>query len=414
MIQYYGYTISPNQIETGEGFLICKNVPIARTGDQEYLAREIGLSGQDGEQVLTVHRSPEEVFSQAALASFEGKPVTNDHPPDLIGPDDVGMYEKGHAQNVRRGTGEWADYMVADLHIHDRELIDAIQGGKREISCGYECEYSPNRDGTYSQKNIRGNHVAVVDRGRAGKRAAILDSDINPAEKPPERKATMKSKLLEWFGLAVKDKTPDEIAKMAQDAAAAMDEGTLPAKEDPAKEPPKEEPTKDGGAFDVNSLDDASIDGLLEKLMARKAAKEAATKEADGDPLEETIKALTGETAGDPEGAHVVPAEEMDEGRGACGAGAMDKALAAGILKAMRPVVAGIKDDKQRVAVSDALIKCVTAQDGASDIAKIMQAAQNNAQKAADSRPNQQKIIDEVQAAYDACNPHKTKKEDKR
>lgn len=223
----------------------------------------------------------------------------------------------------------------------------------------------------------------------------------------------MKSKLLEWFGLAVKDKTPDEIAKMAQDAAAAMDEGTLPAKEDPAKEPPKEEPTKDGGAFDVNSLDDASIDGLLEKLMARKAAKEAATKEADGDPLEKTIKALTGEAASDPEGAHVVPAEEMDEGRGACGAGAMDKALAAGILKAMRPVVAGIKDDKQRVAVSDALIKCVTAQDGASDIAKIMQAAQNNAQKAADSRPDQQKMIDQVQAYYDAFDPHKGKKEER-
>ena len=37
MISYYGYTISPNQIETGEGFLICRNVPIARTGDQEYL-----------------------------------------------------------------------------------------------------------------------------------------------------------------------------------------------------------------------------------------------------------------------------------------------------------------------------------------------------------------------------------------
>ena len=110
----------------------------------------------------------------------------------------------------------------------------------------------------------------------------------------------------------------------------------------------------------------------------------------------------------------MVPAEEMDGGVGGCTDSAMDKALAAGILKAMRPVVAGIEDEKQRVAVADALIKCVTAQqDGASDIAKIMQAAQKNAQKAADSRPDQQKIIDEVQAAYDACNPHKTKKEDK-
>lgn len=402
MIQYYGYTISPNQIETGEGFLICKNVPIARTGDQEYLAREIGLSGQDGEQVLTVHRSPEEVFSQAALASFEGKPVTNDHPPDLIGPDDVGMYEKGHAQNVRRGTGEWADYMVADLHIHDRELIDAIQGGKREISCGYECEYSPNRDGTYSQKNIRGNHVAVVDRGRAGKRAAILDSDINPAEKPPERKANMKHKsLLQLFGLAAKDKTPEEIAKLAMDTADAMEEEE---KKEPAGEPTKDEPYKEKL---YESIDDAALDGLVEKIMAKMAAKKAAEEGMeDKDPIEATIEQLTGGEAEvqpgggseDGEEAHVVPAEEMDK---TCG---MDKSLAAGILKAMRPTVAAIKDPKQRKAVSDALINCVTAKDGASDIAKILEASQKNAQKAADSRPAMD--LDKIQAAYDRMNPH--------
>ena len=80
MLAYYGYAISPNQIETGEGFLICRNVPIARIGVQEYLGREIGLSGADAERLITVTRPPEEVFSDAAMASFEGKPVTNDHP----------------------------------------------------------------------------------------------------------------------------------------------------------------------------------------------------------------------------------------------------------------------------------------------------------------------------------------------
>ena len=40
-ISYYGYTISPNQLETGDGFLICRNVPIARTGKQEYLGTEV-------------------------------------------------------------------------------------------------------------------------------------------------------------------------------------------------------------------------------------------------------------------------------------------------------------------------------------------------------------------------------------
>ena len=226
MLAYYGYTISPNQLETGEGFLICRNVPIARTGEQEYLGRELGLTGADSDSLITVRRSPDEVFSDAALASFEGKPATNDHPPDLIGPDDVAIYEKGHAQNIRRGAGEWADYVLADLHIHDRGLIDAIQNGKREISCGYECEYVKNEDGTYSQKNIRGNHVAVVERGRAGKRAAILDSaNKEQAGQRPERKEMKKKGLFfKLFGQAVKDKSPEEIEQLAMDAAAAFDE----------------------------------------------------------------------------------------------------------------------------------------------------------------------------------------------
>ena len=231
MLAYYGYTISPNQIETGEGFLICKNVPIARTGLQDYLGRELGLTDGNADKIIAVIRSPDEVFSEAALASFEGKPVTNDHPPTLIGPDDVKTYEMGHAQNIRRGVGEWADYMIADLHIHDRDLIDAIQNGKREISCGYECDYVKNTDGTYSQKNIRGNHVAVVDRGRAGKRAAILDADKNKAEKPERKAMSKKGLFFNLFGQAVKDKSPEEIQQLAMDAAAALDAEETKGKE---------------------------------------------------------------------------------------------------------------------------------------------------------------------------------------
>ena len=116
MISYYGYTLSPNQIETGEGFLICRNVPIARTGDQDYLESEI-VEGGDPQKVVKVHRPEAEVFSAAALASFEGKPFTNDHPPVLLDPENALSYEKGHAQNVRRGSGEWDGYMIADLQM---------------------------------------------------------------------------------------------------------------------------------------------------------------------------------------------------------------------------------------------------------------------------------------------------------
>lgn len=402
MVQYYGYTISPNQIETGEGFLICRNVPIARTGEQEYLGREIGLTGADSDRLITVMRPPEEVFSDAALASFEGKPTTNDHPPDLIGPDDAAVYEKGHAQNIRRGSGEWADYVLADLHIHDRELIDAIQNGKREISCGYECEYIKNEDGTYSQKKIRGNHVAVVERGRAGKRAAILDSANNKqAGQRPERKAMKKKGLFfRLFGQAVKDKSPEEIEQLAMDAAAAFDEDVENAKEGDGGE------KKETGKKETE--DESAIDGIVDKVMERMAAKQAEKETTDS--LDEAILKLTGDSAeltvseglGDKEASHVIPAEEMDKN---CG---MDKALATEILKAMRPSVAAIKDAAQRKAVSDALINLVTAGDKKNDVAAILQASQKNAQTAADNKPKAMDN-DTIQALYDNLNPHRRK-----
>ncbi len=402
MIQYYGYTISPNQIETGEGFLICRNVPISRTGDQEYMGWEIGIPGAGGGQIVTVHRPPEEVFSTAALASFEGKPVTNDHPPVLIGPDDVKTYEMGHAQNVRRGDGEWEEYTLADLHIHDRELIDAVQSGKREISCGYECEYVPNGDGTYTQRNIRGNHVAVVERGRAGKRAAILDSDKKKA-KEPERKGNMNKKGLffKLFGQAVKDKSPEEIEQMAMDAAAAL-ESEKPA--DGQAEGQKEEPAKE------TASDEAVIDAIAEKILAKLEEKGACKKkEETKDALDAALEKL--EEGGDPGQAGETEKASGDTEKETRTGTGMDRSTAAGILKAMRPAVAAIKDEKERLAVSDALIRLVMAEDTQDDISAVLKASQANGKKAAVNMVTVD--TDAIQDAYDAMNPHRGRKETK-
>ncbi len=154
--------------------MYCLNVPIARTGVQEYSSAEIGIEGES--RVVKVHRVEDEVFSPVAMASFEGMPTTMDHPSEPVGANNIMAYAKGHVQNVRRGSGEFADCVVADLVITHDDLIDAVlNGGLREVSCGYECEYREAPDGKVYQTAIRGNHVAVVDRGRAGGRVAIRD-----------------------------------------------------------------------------------------------------------------------------------------------------------------------------------------------------------------------------------------------
>ena len=82
-MQYYGTRLSENiSRREPEGYLLCLNVPVARTGVQEYLPEELGLAEENG-RMIPVFRPESEVFSPETVAYFEGMPVTNDHPPDV-------------------------------------------------------------------------------------------------------------------------------------------------------------------------------------------------------------------------------------------------------------------------------------------------------------------------------------------
>ena len=409
-LAYYGYKISPNQLETDEGFLICRNVPIARTGDQQYLASELGL---DGDKVVTVHRPEEEVFSEATIASFEGKPVTDNHPSELLDSSNVTIHSKGHAQNIRRGAGEWNDYLVGDLFVQDERLIEEVRNGKREVSCGYSVDYIDNGDGTYTQRNIRGNHIAIVEEGRAGHKAAIMDS-INKAkaDEQPERNKKAMSKNAFWstlFGHAAEGKSAEEITKMVQDTADALNEST--------EEKDKENTSDKCGTKDEDYSKKLfeSIDALNKRIDALEA-RFPKVKEKDSDPIEEALKAMENEedktddqgadknsTDVDAEEAVTVPAENMD----AC-KDSMDAATIKAILTAVKPSIAGIKNADERKAVTDALLNSFKIKNSANDSVKLAQALPT--MKPANA--NKGMSLDEVQKAYDQLNPH-TRKENK-
>lgn len=171
---YYGSKISENQIELSDGCLLCRNVPIARTGTYQYLASELGL---DGSNIVTVYRDEDEVFNQMAMASFEGKAFTDNHPPVDVTVDNWSMYSKGEVCNIRRGKGNDKGLLLADIFVRDPITISEIQSGKREISSGYDCEYVQDSNGKIRQTNIRGNHVALVKAGRAGSSVCIRDEE---------------------------------------------------------------------------------------------------------------------------------------------------------------------------------------------------------------------------------------------
>jgi len=148
-------------------------------------AADLGLDTSNPRSEIKVYRSPEEVFHPDTIHSFEGKAVTDNHPPgdDFVTPENFAELAMGHMQNVRKGkepleSGEYP--LVADLMITREPLLSEVRNKKkREVSCGYE--FNIDRDGdVILQISMIGNHVAVVDKGRAGVEARITDSA--PAE----------------------------------------------------------------------------------------------------------------------------------------------------------------------------------------------------------------------------------------
>lgn len=397
-IAYYGSRISPHMTRTPEGYLICHDVPINRIGNQEYTARELQLDG-DPDRLVTVHRYAEDVFDPAAIASFEGKDITQGHPPENLTPENQAAYSKGHVQNVRH----IGDNTVADLYIKDPGLASDVENKVvREVSCGYLCDYVPDGDG-YKQQRIRGNHVAVVHMGRAGHDVAIKDTALE-AEKGRKSVMSYWKTFLTAFGTAAKDaQSEDELNTLVTTTTKALDAAPAEA-EKPA---PEAEPAKDEMVEKAPKGDDlgSKLDRIIEMLEAKERGGRGEHPLHDESDLDAVVAKLAGK-ADDPEAAVTVPAEEMED---ACMTPAA-KDAAVELLKKVRPAVAAIQDKQERARVVDALLSTVQ---GPNTVGAIMQAAQDSARQNAEStrRTNYQKMCEDSENAYAARNPHKMKKE---
>ena len=304
-MHYYGTRLSENiSRREPEGYLLCLNVPVARTGTQDYLPEELGLPS--GSSFVSVYRPEEEVFSPETIASFEGMPVTNDHPPDGVDVSNIRALQKGHAHNVRRGTGDESDLLLADLIITDPGLIDLILvEGKREISCGYTYELC-EENGQYIQRKIRGNHVAVVDAGRAGPRVSIKDHKV----KEPERsKTNMKKSLSKILARMAKDGDIETVAEIIEEmiepetvpeaAAAETAEEVTEAVEEVAEEPAAVVETPEGTTIMVDEDTLGEVISRLDQIIAllTPAAADEDPAEEIAEAVEEAIEAVTTEEA---------------------------------------------------------------------------------------------------------------------
>lgn len=164
------------------GFLHVTSSHITKATVNPYYGREIPgwqAAGLDPEKIYYGLRDPREL--QKSLRTWEGLPLHIEHHIDSA--DEPRKLTRVGAV----GTGAvWnAPYIDAPLTVWDRAAIDAIEDGSfRELSCAYryDPDFTPGQhEGVaydFIMRNIRGNHVALVEEGRAGPDVVVADAAL--------------------------------------------------------------------------------------------------------------------------------------------------------------------------------------------------------------------------------------------
>ena len=277
--------ISPDWEETPEGYLRIK-ATFARTGLQRYRR-------QDGKEAIE-YRPEEEVSRKDALLSLANLPVTLEHPPELLTPETCRQYQRGH-------TGSMVEYRspfaVGFVTVTDREAIDAVKrGDAREVSVGYRVKFDATPGVTPDgqrydgvQREISGNHVAIVRKGRAGPEVRLhMDSayavDPFPADGQPQPKTEDSMTAVAALSNATEALASALSAQVRADAKGkkapppmAMEEDDEAREGSDDEDMMEEDEEMDGGAANLGSYKVAKKDGgmkMVPKAMYDKACAE--------------------------------------------------------------------------------------------------------------------------------------------
>lgn len=247
---------------TDEGFL---KVParIARTGVQAYTAGEMGLADKNPNDIVKVYRPEAEVFSKDSLSSFANKPITNNHPPELLNAGNSRKYSVGMSDSLVMQDG---NYVKTMLFVTDSESIQAVEDGKVELSNGYtsDIEWISGITSTGEaydaiQRNIKGNHIAIVERGRAGATCKIADNFITL-----EKEANMAKITIDGVDYEVSDQAGQAVSKLQKRLADA--EVEVEKKEGDMEEIKKEKKEDEEEAKKTEDSLQAKLDSALSKI----------------------------------------------------------------------------------------------------------------------------------------------------
>ena len=274
---------------------------LTRAGIFEYLASEIkpqwptcdAVQAYPDNAILRAYRSLDEISKDDYLESAKYSPITDNHPPDMMHPETTDGFTVGvSTENVSMVDG----HPQAKLVLWSARAIDAYKKGKKEISIGAYNDFvwgpSKTADGEpydFQIVNSVVNHIALVDKGRAGPTARILDEA--PKQKPKKKGNIMKieingatfdiddnaAKLFEAERTefrATIDRLNGEVEvlkkrEISEDELGKLVDAELKKREVAAEMDRKRQAVKDAG-FDVENKSDDRILGMFEMLPAAK------------------------------------------------------------------------------------------------------------------------------------------------
>ena len=264
-------------------------------------------------------RLPEEVFSSRTLDSMKLKPVTLNHPSELVTQDNAKELQVGSLGDNPSWTKEWHDRnweevtdginCAIDMIITRKDAVNAVLNGKQALSMGYTCDLEAAEPGAtwcgveydFIQRNIRYNHCAIVDSARAGDNAKIelrVDSEDAVLEDMVTKKDGGTKMELKKINLDGIDYQAEESVIKALNAAKARAEKAEQEKNDACGE----KKTMDKKVADMEkkvtefekriSELEAERDSAKEKADSlEKELEQAKADSADPKRLDEAVKA---------------------------------------------------------------------------------------------------------------------------
>lgn len=255
---------------TSDGYMVVDSA-VARIGVQEYYAGELGDDFKDlpANSIVRLERPASVVFGDGSLASYAHKPLTNNHPSSAVTASTWKRDAIGWTGDEARQEGRT---VRVPMLMADADAIADVEAGKREWSAGYGVTFERvsgiNDDGEAYDARITSqkiNHIALVDKGRAGPDCRIGDNERSDARK--QGAAPMAEVKMTFDGLpfSVADATAEAVVNKivaARDAAVtALDTATAAHDAAVAK--------LDAEIADLKTkvIDEAAID----KLAAEKA-----------------------------------------------------------------------------------------------------------------------------------------------